>query len=66
MLHSGVFLTVGGAGEGEAGEDPQEGHGSIMWSLCERAAFIERRSDVIGRDGRGRVIRDGVSLDRWS
>lgn len=59
-------LTVDGADEGEAGEDPQEGHGSIMLGLCELGAFILPGSNVIGRDRTGHVIREGGSLDRWS
>ncbi|KAI3377160.1 hypothetical protein L3Q82_008393 [Scortum barcoo] len=51
------FLTIGSAGECEAGEDPQEGHGSIISGLCELAAFIQPGSDMIGRDRRGHLIR---------
>lgn len=49
MFRLRFFLTVGGADKGEAGEDPQEGHGSIMSALTETDAFIWTGSDVIGQ-----------------
>ena len=52
MLHSLSCLTVGGADEGEAGEDPQEDHGSNMKAPSERRTFIQTRSDRIGQEGR--------------
>lgn len=47
-----TVLTVGGAGEGEAGEDPQEGHGSIVSGPSEPGALYsrERRDWTTGRD----------------
>lgn len=57
-------LTVGGADEGKAGEDPQEGHGSIMSTPFGPAAFIQQWSDMIGRDSRDILSEDSGSLDR--
>ena len=59
MLHSLSCLTVGGAGEGEAGEDPEDGHGSNMKAPSERRAFIPAASDGIGRDRRAVARRRG-------
>ena len=68
MLHSLSCLTVGGAGEGEAGEDPQEGHGLIMMRVLVQGAFIQLWSNMIGRDGmEGDVLSGhGGRVDRCS
>lgn len=49
---------MGGAGEGEAAQDPQEGHGEMMPGLVERGALIGAGSELIGRDAAGHLIRD--------